>query len=598
MEKNEPLNLKIIIPVYFSLIFIFLLIEAWPTFFLPPLSDDWHMFYFIHHLPELPGNCKWLHILNYDPFEQMRFQPLSRIFYYGLHSFFGTNFAVFKLFNLIVYFSAALLIYRFSLYFVKNKITACLGIGLFIFLSNHFDIMLWAHHVYIIFGVLVFILGFTSYIRFMVTGADRFIFLAGLCFLAGLWCYEPFFFWPLAVLILSRIKRFQKAQISRLAAAPWIMLGAIYLAYALFYLFTRSLGTYARPSYGLADFLKPWNFAASVFLAFFNFAYNGILVNLWPVLAFPLTVTENVYMGGPLLRYIDRGGEIIVYIFGGLAGAALIGAYLHFYKNKYFEEIKILSFFFFLLFSVMYTLFFLRLVTNSFIYGMTEFRYQYAQNVFVVLAAVFLIDRFLRFTGKTRILLGALAGTALVLNIYCARQEIRVNNEQLLDLKKMLANINRGMQQGQINQEDKLFLDDDIPDYLPSLCWNIEMGSRFIQGTYQWMFSAQQVKYFSTNLQEASWVIDKDDFSVVPKDRRQAPARKRVSQGKEGQYLNLANYYREHKKFKQAQETLLAGLKVNPENYKFYSTLRDYYLEQGLTEEAETAGQKAEALGE
>ena len=587
MTKNEPLNIKNFIPAYFAFIFIFLLLDAWPTFFLPPLSDDWHMFYFIHHLGELPGPVKWLHILNYDPFEQMRFQPFSRIFYYFLHLLFGTNFMIFKVFNLILYFSTAIIIYRFSLFFVKNKITSALCTGLFIFLSNHFDIMLWAHHIYIIFGLLIFILGFTSYIWFMRSGRKLFLFLAGLCFLCGLWCYEPLFFWPFAVLMLSGIKCFAGAQKPHPKISSWIMLGVIYLIYAVFYLFTRSLGTYAHPVYLPQDFLKPVNFIASAFLVLFNFVYNGILVNIFPFLAYPLTVTENVYMGGSVLNYIDNGHTWVVYLAGALTGLVIIGFYAYLYKKKYFEEIKILSFFFFLMCSVMYALFFCRLVTNSFIYGMTEFRYQYLQNAFIVLIVVFIIDRFIRFSPKIKLLLGSLMAVVLLLNIYCARQEIRINNEQLVDLKKMLFNINRGMQQGYINEQHKLYLEDDIPDYLPSLCWNIEMGDRFIQGTYQWMFSAQQIKYFAKNLEEASWVIDKDDFSVIPKEKMHAPARKRIFLNKELQYSNLINYYREHKKFKEAESVFQTAIRVNPENYEAYNHKGDCYLDQGLNEEAQ-----------
>jgi tetratricopeptide (TPR) repeat protein len=266
-------------------------------------------------------------------------------------------------------------------------------------------------------------------------------------------------------------------------------------------------------------------------------------------------------------------------------------------KKKYSEEIRILSFFFFLMFSVMYTLFFCRLVTNSFIYGMTEFRYQYLQNALIILIAGFLIDRFIRFSLKLKMVFVSLVTAVFMINLYCAHQEIRINNEQFADLATMLSNINNGMRQGYINQQHKLYLEDNLPDYLPSLCWNIEVGDKFIRsGTYQWMFSAKQIKYFAKDLDEASWVIDKDDFKVIPKEKMHLPARKRVSLGKEEQYLNLANYYRKHKNFARAEEILQSGLKVNPENYKFYYYLRDCYLDQGLAEKAEIANHKAEAM--
>ena len=583
--------------IFFALLLLFLFLFLRSSLGTPLLSDCLEMFYSFHNLNNFPGPLKWMHVLNLDAFERMRYQPVSHLFYYLSHLLFGANFIYYKIINFVFYFLAAAVLYMFSAFFCDKKITRALAVGIFTFLFSHFGIAVWAHHIYIIFGMLVFLLGFISYIRFMSSGKKIFTYLAGLCFLVGMWCYEPFFFWPFAVLILVRMNRFRNEQKPHSSVIAGVMLGIVYIIYAAFYLFTRSLGTYASPAHGLVDLLKPVNFIASAFLVLFNFAYNGILVNIFPFLAYPLTVTENVYMRGPLLSYIRLGHEWIVYAGGSLVGLAIAGFYAYLYKKKYFEEIKILSFFFFLMFSVMYVLFFCRLVTNSFIYGMTEFRYQYVQNAFIVLIAVFVIDWFIRFSPKIKALFGLVMAVVLILNIYCARQEIKINNEQLADLKKILSNINRGMQQGYINEQHKLFLQNDVTEYLPSLCWNIEVGDKYIlTGTYQWMFSSEQIRYFAKNLDESSWVIDIDDFSVIPKEKMHAPARKRISQGKDDQYLNLANFYRKHKKFKQAEEILQYCLKVNPENYEFYYYLRDCYLDQGLTEKAEITTHKAEEM--
>jgi tetratricopeptide (TPR) repeat protein len=569
--------------------------EVWPSFLLPPLSDDWHMFYFIHHLDDLPGRLKWLHILNYDPFEQMRFQPLSRIFYYLMHLAFGANFVYYKIINLVFYFLSALTLYAFSTRFCNNSGVCAACAAMFVFLFNHCDIMLWAHHIYIIFGLLVFLLGFLSYMRFMSAGRPAFFCLSILCFLTGMWCYEPFFLWPFGVLILSGIGRFRGSGNPQ-RTAPWIMLGVIYIVYAVLYLFTRSLGTYAIARYGMQAFFNPQIFISAVFLTFFNLAYNGILVNILPFLAFPLKVTENVYMGGPVLAYINSGHRPLVYAGGLTVALVLFALYARLRRKRYFEEIKIFGFFFFLLFSVMYTLFFCRLITNGFTYGMTEFRYQYAQNAFLVLMAAFAIDRFVRLSRRISISLFLIASVVLIFNVYCASVEININNEQLSGLRKMIHNISSGMRQGYINESRKLYLHDDIPDYLPSLCWNIEMGDRFMHGTYQWVFSRAQVKYFAPDLDQASWVIDKDDFSVIPKEKMHGTRRQTVSEGKDEQYLNLANYYREQKKFDQAERVLQSAIRMHPEHFQFYYSLGDCYADQGMPEKAEMMNARSEEI--
>lgn len=599
MLKSKILNAYRSIFIYFIFLFLFLLIIVWSNLSLPPLSDDWHLFYFIQHLNELPGSFKLLHVLNYDPFEQMRFQPVSRIFYYALHVLFGANFLFFKIFNISIYFLVSILFYRFSLFFIRKKSIVVVATFVFVFLANHFDIVLWAHHIYIIFGLFIFLLGFISYICFMSSRRRTFIYLSILCFLVGMWCYEPFFLWPLAIIILSSISRFQHKSMQKSYfghAVPWIMLGIIYIIYAGFYLITRSFGTYLSPVYTSFDFLKLGNFMSSLFLTLFNFAYNGILVNILPFLAFPLKVNANIYMGGPVLTYISTGHKFVVYIGGAFVGLILISSYLYFYKKKYFEEIKIVIFFFFLMFSVMYPLFFFRLVTNDFVYGMTEFRYQYIQNTFVVLIIAFLIDRFVRFSLNMKVLLNVVVATVLIFNIYGDHKEVRINNEQLSDLKQMFSNINRGIKQGRINERSKLYLEEDTSDYLPSLCWNIEMGSRFMRGTYQWMFSAQEVRFFAETMDEASWVIDKDDFSVIAKEERHKPKKKKIFLGKEEQYLNLADYYQRNKKFKQAKAILQAALKINPDNISFYYRLRDLYFNSGLTVAAEIMDYKAQEV--
>jgi tetratricopeptide (TPR) repeat protein len=122
------------------------------------------------------------------------------------------------------------------------------------------------------------------------------------------------------------------------------------------------------------------------------------------------------------------------------------------------------------------------------------------------------------------------------------------------------------------------------------------MGDRFMHGTYQWVFSRAQVKYFAPDLDQASWVIDKDDFSVIPKEKMHGTRRQTVSEGKDEQYLNLANYYREQKKFDQAERVLQSAIRMHPEHFQFYYSLGDCYADQGMPEKAEMMNARSEEI--
>ena len=90
--------------IYFGLLLIFLAIISYHTFFYPPMSDYWQMFYFFHHIDDLPkiSNLpQWLHVANLDPVEQMRYQPLSHFFYFTLHLLFGSNYVFYNIANFL-----------------------------------------------------------------------------------------------------------------------------------------------------------------------------------------------------------------------------------------------------------------------------------------------------------------------------------------------------------------------------------------------------------------------------------------------------------------------------------------------------------------
>ena len=545
LDKRDKFSL-----LYSFIIFSLLLVVAFPSLSFPPISDYWStMFYPFHHFNELSGPFKWLHVLNIDPCEQMRFQPLSRVFYYILHLVFGSNFMFFNIVNFILYFLSILLLYKFSLYFVKNKILAAVFIGFFAFLFSHFDILLWSCHLYIIAGLIMFLLGFMCYVRFLRISGSYLPFLIILCFLFGMWCYEAFFFWPLAILILSRIRSLKRGvTVSRkkVARVNWLVLSMVYGFYFLFYLFTRSLGTYEGSLHTIFDFLKWKVFTSSGFLVFFNVLYNNIVVNILPILAFPLKVTENIYMRGPVINYLDEFYGGIIFIGGALVVITLFWFFFVLYRKKYFDEIKIIGLFLFLMLSELYVVFFGKLgILHPLAYCLTEFRYQYIPNAFLFLIIIYLINRFLKPSKIKQRIIYLVLIPLFALNIYCSQRVIGVYNSHLVNLKKMFYSIRFGINKGSINEDNKIYIDSDMPDYLPSLCWNIYMGERFInEGNYQWMFSKKEVKYFSKDIDGAVWIIDKDKFNVVEKTAENIRKKgKKVNLGKAEQYKELGSFY-------------------------------------------------------
>lgn len=582
------------------LLFVILFIICFPSFSYPPLSDDWQLFYFFQHLSDKPGLIKCLHVLNYDPCENMRFQPLSRIFYYVFHLLFGSSFIFFKIFNFLFYFISIILFYKFSLCFVKNKKIAAVFIGVFAVLYSHFDIVLWAHHIYIIFGFGMFLMGFMAHMRFLETRRKTYLLAVIACFLGGLLCYEPFFFWPLGIVFLSCLQRFNRKKLpqkNKVIGKNCLVLGVIYGAYLLFYFYTRSLGTYDSPNHSIYDFLKLKNFAIAGLLVFLNILYNGIFVNIFPLLSFPLKVTENIYMDGVFLRYIENGHGEVMFLGGVLMTIFLFLFFMNLYKRRYYEEMKILGLFFFLLFSKIYIIFFFRLATNEYVYNLTEFRYQYVPNAGIILIILFLVDRFLICSRTRRIITCSLLMGVAIFNIYCVSKVISIYDYHFSPLKKIIFNIKKGIQSKAVNAKYKIHIGDDIQDYLPHLCWNIEMGERFMEGSYEWMFSKKEITCFAENLKEAFWIINKEDFSIMMNDPNNSCENAKkinsirdkfyVAFRKDKKYLQLGEIYIEQGKYAKAKAMFKKAIEFNPNNEEAYFLIENLYNNKLIYNEIE-----------
>jgi len=591
--------------IYFFILFILLLIISSPALTYPPHSDTWHMFYFIHHLDELPGPVKWLHIANYDPFERMRCQPLSRYFFYIMYLIFKDNYVLYNIVNFLFYFLSIILIYKLALFFVKDKILLFLFITYYAFLFSHFDIILWSWHLYIIIGFCMFLYGFILYINFLKTGKEKLLLGTTALFLGGLTCYETFFLWPLGILILASIKSFKNESLptKKINQLNIRILSTVYISYFLIFLFTRTLKTYSDSAYHIADFLKVNKIVPSLFLAVFGTFYDNIILNIFPLFSFPLLITENISLHGPTMELIRRN-HIFVY---GIASiwVVVIGIFLYYLKRKkYTEELKLVFFLFLLIFTEVYILTFCRLITNDFGFSLTEFRYQYIPNTFMILALIVIIDRFISSSGRNK-LIALILVLPFVLNIFCIRKEIDIYNFHYANLKKMLVNIKQAIKDGRINQRRKIYIPDDITYYLPGLCWNIVMGERFMEGNYKWIFPKEQISLFVDNLKDAYWTIDKRNFEIITKKQipqGDIPVINKIESpwyidvGKDRLYFDVGDYCEKRGNYQKAEKLYKKALEVNPVYLDAYEALGNLYMKLKRFKDAEVMFKKMAAL--
>ena len=605
------LNEKRINFIYSLVLLTLSAVIYYPCFSIPPRSDYWHMFYFFHHLDQFPGSVKWLHVLNYDLFEQMRYQPIPPFLYYVYHRVFGSNFILFvNIINFAFYLLSILVIYKFILIFCKNSTLAFIFIALFVSLFSHSDILLWSYHSYLFLSFSLFMLGFIKYIDFLRTGKIRLLGFVIAFMLLGMVCYEPFFFWPFAIIILSSLNLFKREEHglkTNTARLNTLILAIIYTAYFLFYLFTRSLKTYQYQSHEIYEFLTIANIIKGFFATLFSITYNNIVVNIFPFISFPLRVRENVDLGGGLINLIETFPKI-VFIGGALLFILAVLLLVHLIKNKYFEELKIIILLTFLPFSFVFIVFLGRLVTNDISYGLTQFRYQYIPNVFIVLLTIFTIDRIWKgWRGKKIIYFFLFA--IFISNIFCIYKLESLYNYQFSGLKRILTGIKTAIRKGNININNKLYIDPDLQDYLPVLCWNIEIGERFIpEGNYQWIFSPKEVNYFSSNLKDATWIIDKQDFNIVlnsPENISKKVLKINSSMSEKDKtyicvdkdkiYMEVAFFYKSKRQYSKAEEMFNKAIKFNPRNYDAHIELAYIYkTEQRCSEEEEVLRKASE----
>jgi len=133
----------------------------------------------------------------------------------------------------------------------------------------------------------------------------------------------------------------------------------------------------------------------------------------------------------------------------------------------------------------------------------------------IILLALFLVDRLIKAHQKVCLVVYVILSGILLVNLVVLTAHISILDQQMAPLGKILTGINSGLKDGRIIPERKIYLDDSIADTLPALCWNGVMA-KFMEGTYQWIFSPRDQKAFTFDKNQATWVIDEKDLSLTP----------------------------------------------------------------------------------
>jgi len=512
-----------IIWFYFSLLFVFLLGIFLPSFFDPPRSDNWPVLYFFHNLDDYHGNVNWLHIMNYDPWTRIRFYPLAHFTLYLQYIIFGANYMyIHHITNFVLYFISIVLLYKFAMVFCQNKLLVMSFLGVFAFLFSHFDIVAWALHVYVILAFCLYLSGFLIYIKYLRSEKSILLAIVAVLFITGMLLYESFVLWPLTIIFLSYIDGISKGGNfkPKIKKASYLsVIGVVYFIYTLFFFFSRKIGTYASTD---LPWKKVFSFDPLALIdMFFNIIYNGIVINLIPFFATPLSnqIEDNINMGGVIDKVgmdtvtfrnlMISGGIIMIFI--------LVYILVYLFRKKRTKTIKVTLLFYFLLLSELLILFHCRSLTNNYAYMIQQFRYQYVPNAVIMILAAYLLENLLKPRGLRKKIICLVMLAVFLMNILITRKHVLLVNKQLTPLRHILLEIKEGIDTGKIDQKHKLYIEDGITQKLPHLCWNRQMGDYFMIGTYQWIFNKKEVEYFSFTPKEAYWIITKDDLRVKRK---------------------------------------------------------------------------------
>ncbi|MFH1037514.1 MAG: hypothetical protein V1789_02450 [PVC group bacterium] len=500
--------------LFLAVLLCLLVLFYLPSFSNAPRSDYWVALYYFQLADASPSPLSWLSLCNYDPWEHGTYRPVSHLLLYLEHKLFGVHFIGNHLVNFFMYFlSIVLLFFLARAFFLDTFLTAAF-LTVYAFLFSHFDIITWTFQVFTTMSFSAFLLGFLLFIRYQQSGKKGLLFVIGALFLFGMFCFELYALWPLAVILIWRGRRFlfpspPAPGEKNLFRPTCFMLGIVYALYLAAFILTRM----AEQTTGDLPKLTPALVVLGVCSVFFNLLYNGFLVNLFPFVTEPLVIRDNLDMAGLLVGWYTSLPAIICWT-GGITVLLLCVGAIVLYRRGKKQTLLILSFFMFLLFTYYFIVSLSRLTTNDVWYPFTQFRYQYVANALLVLMAVTVLTGVIRPKRLGKIVTGCLLLPVLAINMQLSHKYMTRINTELEPLGLLLSTIRSGIERGEITPRAKLFIEDGITTHLPPLCWNEDMAL-FMKGSYQWFFPADRQNCFTFSPPEASWILRENDYRTI-----------------------------------------------------------------------------------
>lgn len=481
-----------------------------PFFTHPPRSDFWPAFYYFHRIDQLAGGHKWQYLLTHDPLINVTFRPFSFLFQYFEHLVFGSNLMAYNIFSFAMFATGLWLWSHLVARFCRNRYLIFAGMLFLGCMFSHFDLVCWSFHTHILLCFNFFMLGFILFCRYIENHRWYMVPCVVVCFLMGMSMYETFIAWPALLFVLVWAYAPQGGNTKGLYKAALIVCIFVYGTYfPLFFIDRLAKSSYMEQltlSTGFSPYAVVLNFCA----VFFNLAYNNLLVNLIPYLAFPLDVQVNLNMGGLVLDIAHNIESIMLFV-GGVVMIGVVAGLLWAARHR---STRGIWFFTLLLVTKVFILFFFKSMVNPYPYNLTQFRFHYIANVMFLSVIIIVLQRFLMTFQKLKFIILPVALCVLLMNFHTVRLGIGVLDSQMAPLRRLLVNIRYAIDRNTIDPLHRLYLDDDIAAGLPPLCWNSEMGRRCMQGTYQWFYSRRQIRCFAP-LAQAEFEIDRDDLSVA-----------------------------------------------------------------------------------
>ncbi len=491
-----------LLAIYFCLVFLGLFLIHRPAFRNPPRSDYWSAFYVFQQLDASPEPLAWTGVFTFDLWQHGTYRPLSHFIPYLQHRLFNSRFVWNHITNFAAYCLSIILLYRLAVKLSLDWRLAAVFLALFAFLYSHCDLLTWTFQLFTILGFCAFLLGFLLHLEYLATRRRLLPLAVGALFLFGMLCSELFALWPLAVLILPFAASPGRVRLRLKDATPLL----VYLPYLAGFWLHRS-GTATTGPVPLPSLTQA---GTGFLLVFFNLAYTGFAVNLWPALARPVFYDDNINMGG---RLLDLAGprEPFIYWTGGLVLLLLVLAGWLLIRSRRFRLAALLTFFFFLYLAGFLTVSVARQTTNLPIYTLSQFRYQYIPNALLALALTAAVGGLFRPRGRGTAIIALILAPVLVFNIAGSRQQVADLGERLRPLGTMLENIRRGLDEGTIDENNPLYIAPGVPDRVPPPGWNRSMA-RFMEGNFHWFFPAREMGKFTLDPDEAAWIVSERSF--------------------------------------------------------------------------------------